>query len=383
MNQQTNPFLGQRIEFHILQSFPVTCLNRDDVGAPKTAVVGGTQRARVSSQCWKRHVRVALHDMGLPQGTRTKLIANLIAAECTTQGATPEQATKCGQKIERIFIKTSEKPAGKGKKAKSDAEPEIETSSEQTDTLLFLSPTEVTKIANVMKEKGFDPDAVIKEKDAKKQAGELAKLLGTPKLDLTSDGIDIALFGRMVAQATTMNVEAAASFSHAISTHRVANEVEFFTALDDNKEEQGSAHMGSLEFNSATYYRYISLDLGQLWKNLAGSHVSEAVAAFTKALFVAVPAARQATMSGASPWDYARISVRTGQRLQVPFEKAVRPENGSILEPSIAALQAYLDKQKQLWGSLFGEQGVIEYGGDNGIDAVVAFINAHVPKDAQ
>ena len=87
----------------------------------------------------------------------------------------------------------------------------------------------------------------------------------------------------------------AASFAHAISTHRVSNEVEFFTALDDLQEEPGSAHMGSLEFNSATYYRYVSLDLGQLAHSLGIAHsgntddLKKAIAAFTQALFVAVP----------------------------------------------------------------------------------------------
>lgn len=379
MTQQNNPFCGQRVEFHILQSFPVTCLNRDDVGAPKSAMVGGTSRARVSSQCWKRQVRLALHEMGLPQGTRTKLIADLIAAECRVQGATEEQAKTCGQKIERIFIKKPEGD-GKGKKAKPEEDSDADTSPEKTDTLLFLSPTEVTMIANALKEKDFDPDVLITQKDVKKQAKELAELIGKPKLDYATDGIDIALFGRMVAQAASMNVEASASFAHAISTHRVSNEVEFFTALDDNKEDQSSAHMGSLEFNSATYYRYVSLDLGQLWTNLAGSNLAESVEAFTKALFIAIPTARQTTMSGASPWDFARISVRKGQRLQVPFEKAVRHENGSMLEPSITTLTAYLHRQKKLWGSLYGEQGAIEYGGDNGIDDVLSFLKAEIAK---
>jgi len=377
MNQEKNSYVGQRIEYHILQSFPVTCLNRDDVGAPKTAVVGGSVRARVSSQCWKRQVRLSLHEMGLPQGTRTKLIADLISAECKNQGAKEEQAKLCGQKIERIFIKNPE-AEGKSKKTKAPEDSDGENASEQTDTLLFLSPTEVSRIAKALKDKGFDPDALIKNKDAKKQAKELADLIGKPKLDYVSDGVDIALFGRMVAQAPTMNVEAAASFAHAISTHRVSNEVEFFTALDDNKEEQGSAHMGSLEFNSATYYRYISLDLGQLWQNLAGSNIAESIEAFTKALFVAIPAARQTTMSGACPWEFARITVRKGQRLQVPFEKAVRPDNGSILTPSIAALKGYLDKQKTLWGSLYGEIGMIEYGEEKGIDETVSFLRAKV-----
>jgi len=381
MTQQKNPFQGQRIEYHILQSFPVTCLNRDDVGAPKTAIVGGCLRARVSSQCWKRQVRLSLHEMGLAQGTRTKLIANLIAEECKKQGANSEQAENCGLKIERIFIKKPDAD-GKGRKAKPDEESDADSASEKTDTLLFLSPTEVTTIVKALKEKNFDPNAVITKDKIKDQAKELADIIGKPKLDYNTDGIDIALFGRMVAQAPTMNVEAAASFSHAISTHRVSNEVEFFTALDDNQIEQGSAHMGSLEFNSATYYRYISLDLGQLWISLAGSNIAKAVEAFTKALFVAVPAARQTTMSGASPWDFARISVRTGQRLQASFEKAVRADNSSILEPSIAALKTFFEKQKVLWGSLFGEQCAIEYGGDNSIDTVVTFLKTHVTKVA-
>ena len=78
----TNILKGIGIEFHILQSFPVTCLNRDDVGAPKSALVGGVPRARVSSQCWKRQVRLALHDLGLSTGIRTKRLAEMIADAC-------------------------------------------------------------------------------------------------------------------------------------------------------------------------------------------------------------------------------------------------------------------------------------------------------------
>jgi CRISPR system Cascade subunit CasC len=150
--------------------------------------------------------------------------------------------------------------------------------------------------------------------------------------------------------------------------------------LDDNKVEQGSAHMGSLEFNAATYYRYVSLDLGQLWENLGGENISESIEAFTKALFLAVPSARQTTMSGASPWDFAKITIRKGQRLQASFEKAIRPENGGILEPSKKALMEYLSQQEKLWGSLFGKIGEIEYGETNGIDSVVTFLKTQIAK---
>lgn len=209
----------------------------------------------------------------------------MIEKACLTKGATAEQAKACGDKFEQIFIKT--KKDKKPKKAKKVEETEeadaVEPGQEKTDTLLFLSPNEAAVIADTFEEKGFVPDAVITKKDQNKQAKEVAGLLS--QYFGKTDAYDIALFGRMVAQAAELNVEAAASFAHAISTHKVSNEVEFFTALDDLAEKPGSAHMGSLEFNSATYYRYVSLDLGQLRDNLGGANIADAVKAFTKALF--------------------------------------------------------------------------------------------------
>jgi CRISPR system Cascade subunit CasC len=182
-----------------------------------------------------------------------------------------------------------------------------------------------------------------------------------------------------------MNVEAAASFSHAISTHKVANEVEFFTALDDRQEEPGSAHMGSLEFNSATYYRYISLDLGQLTDTMGGNEfnkeqLKQAIAAFTKALFVAVPAARQTTQSGASPWEFAKVLVRKGQRLQVPFDEPVKAAGHGFLLPSVNALKGYLSKKEVLTGSLFGKLGDYEWGEDEtfSVDHLITKLQSHV-----
>jgi len=116
-----NAFTNLRFEFHILQSFPVTCLNRDDVGAPKTAMVGGSVRARVSSQAWKRPVRMVMHALGITHGTRTKLISHLLAEACLERGATPEQAKACGDKIEGAFIKKKpEKESTKKKELKKE-----------------------------------------------------------------------------------------------------------------------------------------------------------------------------------------------------------------------------------------------------------------------
>jgi len=345
-----NQYQNIRVEFHIIQSFPVTCLNRDDVGAPKTAIVGGVTRARVSSQCWKRQVRLALPSFGVKLGIRTKKVAGLFRAACLAAGANEDQAAKCGEKMAALL---------------SD------------DTLLFVSESEASAFANYALEAEFD-EAKLKEKELAK----VAKKALTPAVD----ALDIALFGRMVAKAADMNVEAAASFSHAISTHKVSNEVEFFTALDDLQDEPGSAHMGSLEYNSATYYRYISLDLGQLANTIGaegdavGSDVmGQAIAAFTKALFVAVPAARQTTQSGASPWEYAKVLVRNGQRLQVPFETAIRAKEGGFLQPSIEGLKSYLTKKEDLSGSLFGKLGDYEWGELDGysIDHLISDLQSH------
>ena len=339
----TNPYRNTRIEYHILQSFPVTCLNRDDVGAPKTAVVGGVNRARVSSQCWKRQVRLAMQEFGIKTAVRTKHSEDLFTQACVAVGANEEEAQLCGKKMADLLI---------------------------DDTLLFISDSEAMAFAEYAKEKGFDP-AQLKDKELAK----LAKKALNPALD----SLDIALFGRMVAKAAEMNVEAAASFSHAISTHKVSNEVEFFTALDDRATEPGSAHMGSLEFNSATYYRYISLDLGQLAQTLDADALKTAIAAFTKALYVAVPNARQTTQSGASPWEFARVMVRKGQRLQVPFESPIKPDGG-YLQPSIAALTGYLHKKEKLSGSLFGKLASYDWGENENfsIDDLVSSLQSQV-----
>ena len=340
----TNAYTNTRIEFHILQSFPVTCLNRDDVGAPKSAIVGGVPRARVSSQCWKRQVRLAMQDFGIKLGIRTKKVEAMFIKACQEAGASEAQALACGGKI---------------------------ASQLSDDTLLFVSDTEATAFAAYAAENSFD-DSKIKDKELAK----VAKKALNPALD----ALDIALFGRMVAKAADMNVEAAASFSHAISTHKVSNEVEFFTALDDRQDEPGSAHMGSLEFNSATYYRYISLDLGQLAQTMGEADLKKAIEAFTKALFVAVPNARQTTQSGASPWEFARVLVRKGQRLQVPFETPIKAREGGYLQPSIDALKEYLDKKEKLAGSLFGKQASYDWGEDESfsIDALVEALQSHV-----
>ena len=374
MNEKTkNPYEGLRLEFHILQSFPVTCLNRDDVGSPKTALVGGVTRARVSSQCWKRYVREKMRKLGANLGFRTKYVGKILEEELKNIGATEEQAKKLSQNIENILNESK-----KSKKKSSDDGDDNNDSSGKTDTLLFLSKNEIKKIAQYIKDNKFELKDIKETKD-------LEKILGD-KINKNIDALDIALFGRMVAKANKLDVQAASSFSHAISTHRVANEVEFFTALDDFQEEkeiQGSGHMGTLEFNSATYYRYINLDIGQLYETLSEeTNIVEAIEKFVKALFIAVPMARQNTQAGYCPWEFARIYIRKGQPLQAHFETPVKPENGGFLEPSKKELKNYLDKKEKLYGSLFNKISMFEFGEDESlnIDKLIENIKSEIIK---
>ena len=345
----SNKFTGRHLEFHILQSFPVSCLNRDDLGSPKSAVIGGVPRARVSSQCWKRAIRLQMHDLGCPIAKRTKLIVKTIQDKCQELGASPEQAAACGNWTANAFTKKVDE---KG----------------ISDTLFFISDSEARKIAEAFAEKQFQE---ISAKDLQK--------ICKNAIDPAHDGLDIALFGRMVANAADMNVEAAAAVAHAISIHRVDSDIDFFTAVDDCKQddESGSAHMGNLEFNSATYYRYISLDLGQLADTMKTDDIAPAVEVFTKALFLAVPSARQATMSAATPWDHAIIALRKGQRLQLPFNSPVKTsrECPDLVKAGITEMKKRFDLYKNLYGSLFGLEYEVEFGeGKNGFDAVLSGI---------
>lgn len=328
------------LEFHVLQSFPVSCLNRDDVGSPKSALVGGVLRARVSSQCWKRAVRLELHKLGIHLGMRTKKLNEILLAHLNENGLDEAKAQACADVLSKALA---------------------------DDTLLFFTDNEIEKLVEIAKKADFEA-----EKISEKEIQKLNKKFNKEPLE----GLDIALFGRMVAKATSMNVEAASCFSHAISTHAMTPELEFFTAMDDCQTDPGSSHMGTLEFNSATYYRYISLNVDQLKETLgieSQDDLKIAVSAFIKALYLAVPNARQTTMSASNFWDFARIYVRDGQRLQCGFDKPVKKtRDGGYLEPSIEQLKAELDRKEKQAGSLFGKRAVFEFGeSDTSIDDII------------
>jgi CRISPR system Cascade subunit CasC len=337
------------IELHILQSFPVSCLNRDEVGAPKTAVFGGATRARISSQCLKRAIRLQAKEM-CPEffkGERSKLIVLPIAKAAERHGVTHEKAEEVARKFCDELAAFDEGAFKKKGVLK-------------VKTLMFLSPAEREEIAKELA-------ALLKEsKDAKALEKKIKSAAGKVQEAKLKDAADIAIFGRMVAADHSLTLEGAAMFSHALSTHRAENDIDFYTAVDDlqaedptieEEERAGSGMMGTLEFTSAVYYRYIGLNLGMLWDKdhleaFSAEDRRRVVGAFVRAAILAVPGARKNSMNADTLPGYVLGLVKDrGQPLQLinAFEKPVVSRNG-LMDSSVSALKAHHEQLKSTWG---------------------------------
>lgn len=321
----------KHLELHILQSFPVACLNRDDLNSPKTAIFGGVQRARVSSQSWKRAIRkYAQENSKQFNGQRTRLIVDPLREALVKAGVPATEALESAKKLADAISKYDEKAAAKGK--------------QQVKTLFFTTPAEIIALANAYKETG----------DVKKAI----KAIGPNEL---KDAADIALFGRMVANDHSLTLEGAAMFAHALSTHKVDNEIDFFSAVDDlqSEDESGAGMTGTLEFNSATYYRFAALNLDML-KNeahlgvLAFEQRKQVVRSFVEATLLAIPGARKNSMNAFTRPGYVLGVVRAkGHPIQLvnAFEKPIRPAGGkSMFECSLDALKAEHERLNKTWG---------------------------------
>lgn len=318
----------KHLELHIIQSVPVACLNRDDLNSPKTAIFGGVQRARVSSQSWKRAIREMAKEIAPEQfkGERTRLMHEPLVKAMENAGIAATEADEGAKKIVEELVKIDAKSKDKVR----------------STTLYFMSPLELETIAK----------AYAETKDAKKALKSIdAKSL--------KDAADISIFGRMVASDHSLTVEAASMFSHALSTHKVDNEIDFFSAVDDRQthDDSGAGHTSTLEFNSATYYRFAALNLGMLADadhlgSLSREERQSVVSAFVEATIKAIPGARKNSMNGHTLPVYVLGVVREkGHPVQLvnAFENAVRPSQGYAVT-SIDLLKSEYAKLAETWG---------------------------------
>lgn len=303
------------VDISILQSVPPSNLNRDDTGSPKTAMYGGTRRARVSSQAWKRATRLAFDDVldKVDLGTRTKRVVELIGERILVQQ--PEVGESRAQELAGLAL------AAAGIKLttprKSTAEDPLP---DESGYLLFLSSRQLDHVAALCIEADAtdDPKGHLKSTEIKRA------------LD-AQHSVDLALFGRMVAEATDLNVDAACQVAHALSVHAVATEFDYFTAVDDHKdaddsENAGAGMIGTVEFNASTLFRYATIDVDALQRNLGNANATRrAVEAFVRAFTTSMPSGKQNTFANRTLPDAVIVSVRDSQSVNPvgAFENAI------------------------------------------------------------
>ena len=221
------------IEIHALQNFAPSNLNRDDTGAPKDALFGGTRRARVSSQCLKRAVRQYFEELmkreafsvAMNVAVRTK---RCVSGHCRhAWSKRDEQRRSVGKRPNRLVVRETQAVKEDGK----------------TQYLLFLGQKRNPALADTIhREVGsrlFPSGSCRRErarKGKKATASECDPKNSRKPIDPVFNGgkaVDVALFGRMLADMPEKNQNAACQVAHAISTHSVEREFDFYTAVDD------------------------------------------------------------------------------------------------------------------------------------------------------
>lgn len=326
------------IDIHILQTVPPSNLNRDDTGSPKQAVYGGARRARVSSQAWKRATRKHFEE-SIPRaqlGTRTKRISSLLAVRLAERsGVNLEAATRVSTHLLA--------PLG------------ISTGRKATDTayLLFFGRPQLDRLVDLVSERLTD---LVGLED--KALDEEIKALPVRECLSSGHPIDVALFGRMVADIPGLNVDAAVQVAHALSTHAVEVEFDYYTAVDDEnpQEETGAGMIGTVEYNSATLYRFAAVGLHQLLDNLDGDEKATVAAleTFLRSFACSMPSGHRTSFAHQTLPGLVLAIVRDDQpvNLVTAFESPVWPtRTGSgMAAASTERLVKELERATALWG---------------------------------
>lgn len=322
------------IDFHLLQTVPPSCVNRDDTGSPKSAMYGGSRRARVSSQAWKRATRHRFKDELDEQdlGVRTKRVVEMVASRLRENSAVDGETAEA---LAAAVVQAAGLQLAKARKSeRQDTEFLVLVSRQQAVALAELAAAayvEAGDVAAATKSLG--------EPDAKRQA---KAVLGQ------GNSVDLALFGRMVANDTDLNVDASCQVAHAISVHAADSEFDYFTAVDDLKVragdgEQGDAGasmIGTVEFTSATLYRYASINVNALAHNLGDDEMTRrAIRAFASSFIRSMPTGKANTFANFTLPEAVVVSIRSDQPVSYvgAFEGPVEADGGYMV-PAAAAL---------------------------------------------
>jgi CRISPR system Cascade subunit CasC len=355
-----------KIELHILQNFAPSNLNRDDTGAPKDCELGGYRRARISSQCLKRAVRDAFKVHGMfgesEIAVRTKRIVENVSDELVAKH-------KRDRNSARELVAATLAGAGFKVKGADDGH--------KSEYLIFLPKRHLAQLVELINKywdtltklsgsEGADSGAAeARAKSKKKEKAEkksaFPKEVADELIPIFKDAAktpDLALFGRMIADDPSWNVDAACQVAHAISTNRVAMDFDFYTAVDDLRREDtaGSDMMGTVQFNSSCFYRYSVLDVDDLLRNLGADDdlLRRTVGAYVRASVLAIPTGKQNSMAAHNPPSLVlAIARQNGVPISLAnaFCKPVRPDGDTdLIAASIEALQDYLQRAYRMCG---------------------------------
>ena len=325
------------VDINILQTVPPSNVNRDDTGSPKTAIFGGTKRARVSSQAWKHAVRVAFKQLFDAEflGSRTKKVGEMIAKEI--KKLNPEISDEKALKD----ADTAGDMAGLSMSKKKEG---------MVEALTFLSVAQAKALAELITNG---------EKDTKLYKKALKE----------NPSVDMALFGRMVASDPSLNYDASTQVAHSISTHTINNEYDYFTAVDDCQEDDnaGAGHLGTIEFNSSTLYRYATVNVTELAKTLGVNVTPEVVAKFVKAFALSMPTGFKNSFANGTFPDLVYVTIRNDQPVNLcgAFEVPVTSNNQGYRDVSAKKLAEYAEQvydnyasaPEHAWAS-----GIVDFG---------------------
>jgi CRISPR system Cascade subunit CasC len=329
--------MSRFIQLHGLKFYPPSNLNRDDTGRPKTAFMGGVERLRISSQALKRAIRTSdIFKAALEGhlGERTQRFGEEIERHLLSKGASPQAANSIAREIAQFFGKV-ETSSDKGKEKQKEEFP-----SARTAQLAFIGPQERAAALALAERKLADE-----------------KIEASPELVLkrADTAADIAMFGRMLADNPDFNREAAVQVAHAVTTHKVTVEDDFYTAVDDLKtaaEDAGAGFMGELGFGSGVFYLYVCVDTELLVKNLDGDAAlaRAALSAFVEALAKVSPTGKQASFASRACASYilAEKGAQQPRTLACAFARPVRGED--LIRASIDALEKTRDDMDGAYG---------------------------------
>lgn len=316
--------MSRFIQIHTLTSYSPANLNRDDLGRPKTAMMGGVERLRVSSQSLKRHWRTSdLFQEALRShlGTRTKDVGEKVRQKLLELGVTEKQAEEWAVDIAKVFGK-------------------VESGKVKTQQLVFVSPEEWDSIFALV-------DVLAAEK--RKPTSDELKLLAK-----NTSAADIALFGRMLADSPNYNVEAACQVAHAISVHGITVEDDYFTAVDDlnaDQDDRGAAHLGETGFAAALFYGYVCIDRDALLDNLNGDKAltNKAIAAMVEAIARVSPKGKQNSFGSHAYASYMMLE-RGRQQPRSLSAAFLTPIKDDYLPNAIKALEQQVEHFDRVYG---------------------------------